>query len=104
MPIARYGVLLAAAALALGCNAPSAPETSGEPPAAKHAGTDLVPIYEWDPHWPQLPLPNNWAMGNVAGLDVDGDDHVWVLKSAASSPSPTPSAWTATTTSTWARA
>ena len=38
-----------------------------------------VPIYEWDPYWPKRPLPNNWAMGNVAGLEVDSQDHVWVL-------------------------
>lgn len=40
---------------------------------------EMVPVYEWDPYWPKLPLPNNWAMGNVAGLEVDARDHVWVL-------------------------
>ncbi len=38
-----------------------------------------VPIYEWDPYWPKLPLPNDWAMGNVAGIEVDAQDHIWVL-------------------------
>ncbi|MBM3778034.1 MAG: hypothetical protein FJW23_07305 [Acidimicrobiia bacterium] len=38
-----------------------------------------MPIYEWDSTWPKLPLPNNWAMGNVGGLEVDEQDHIWVL-------------------------
>ena len=38
-----------------------------------------VPIYAWDPYWPKRPLPNNWAMGDVGGIDVDSRDHVWVL-------------------------
>jgi DNA-binding beta-propeller fold protein YncE len=31
-----------------------------------------------DPFWPQ-PLPNNWIIGQVAGLSVDADDHVWII-------------------------
>jgi len=40
---------------------------------------DQVPVYEWDPYWPKRPLPNHWVLGNVAGIDVDAQDHVWVL-------------------------
>jgi DNA-binding beta-propeller fold protein YncE len=43
------------------------------------AAAEDVPIYEWDPYWPKRPLPNHWVLGNVAGIDVDGQDHVWVL-------------------------
>lgn len=46
---------------------------------AARAATDDVPVYEWDPYWPKRPLPNHWVLGNVAGLDVDTQDHVWVL-------------------------
>ncbi len=37
-----------------------------------------VPQYKVDPSWPR-PLKENWIMGQVAGLHVDGRDHVWVL-------------------------
>src|SRR6185436_3393304 len=30
-----------------------------------------------DPAWPK-PLPNNWIIGDVGGLYVDGRDHIWV--------------------------
>ena len=32
-----------------------------------------------DPFWPKA-LPNNWILGQVSGIAVDGDDHVWVLQ------------------------
>lgn len=31
-----------------------------------------------DPHWPQQ-LPNDWILGQVAGVAVDGRDHVWIV-------------------------
>ena len=31
-----------------------------------------------DPHWPQ-PLPNNWIIGQVAGLSVDADNDIWII-------------------------
>jgi DNA-binding beta-propeller fold protein YncE len=31
-----------------------------------------------DPFWPK-PLPNNWILGQVANVDVDAHDHVWVV-------------------------
>ena len=37
-------------------------------------GTD----FEFDPTWPK-PLPNNWTLGNVVGVDVDANDHIWVV-------------------------
>ncbi len=36
-----------------------------------------VPRFEYDPTWPK-PLPNNWVMGEVAGVGVDANDHIWV--------------------------
>lgn len=36
------------------------------------------PQYQVDPFWPK-PLPNQWALGQVAGLHVDGKDHLWVI-------------------------
>ena len=40
---------------------------------------EMVPVYEWDPHWPVRPLPNHWTLGQVAGVEVDRQDHVWIL-------------------------
>ncbi len=34
--------------------------------------------FEFDPMWPQ-PLPNNWTLGNVVGVDVDSNDHIWIV-------------------------
>jgi DNA-binding beta-propeller fold protein YncE len=39
--------------------------------------TGKAPGFVVDPAWPQ-PLPNNWTLGQVGGLHVDGHDHVWV--------------------------
>jgi DNA-binding beta-propeller fold protein YncE len=48
------------------------------------AASDDVPRYKVDPYWPQE-LPNNWIMGQVAGISVDGQDHIWVLQRPRSS-------------------
>src|SRR2546430_14722092 len=34
--------------------------------------------YAVDAAWPK-PLPNNWTLGQVAGITVDARDHVWVI-------------------------
>ena len=41
------------------------------------AALDGVPRFEVDPYWPQ-PLPNNWMFGQVSGVFVDPQDHVWI--------------------------
>jgi DNA-binding beta-propeller fold protein YncE len=46
---------------------------------AAHAATPHPPAFKVDPGWPQ-PLPNGWILGQVSGVAVDGDDHVWVLQ------------------------
>src|SRR3954466_7401503 len=38
-----------------------------------------VPKFEVDPFWPK-PLPNNWTLGQVAGVAVDQRDHVWIMQ------------------------
>lgn len=43
------------------------------------AGSQM-PIFTWDPTWPQMPLPMQWTLGNVTGVTVDPDDHVWILQ------------------------
>jgi DNA-binding beta-propeller fold protein YncE len=43
---------------------------------AKKAGA--IPTFKIDPSWPK-PLPNKWQYGLVSGVNVDSDDHIWVL-------------------------
>lgn len=60
---------LALAVIVLGCSQP----------APRQGESDAVPQYAVDPYWPKT-LPNNWIMGQVAGIAVDGRDHVWVFQ------------------------
>ena len=36
------------------------------------------PRYMVDPYWPK-PLPNNWILGQVAGIATDKDNNIWVI-------------------------
>ena len=36
------------------------------------------PRYKVDPSWPKE-LPNNWISGNIHGIAVDKNDHIWVV-------------------------
>jgi sugar lactone lactonase YvrE len=38
-----------------------------------------VPQYKVDPLWPKQ-LPKNWILGQVGGLAVDRENHIWVLQ------------------------
>src|SRR5439155_22434101 len=42
-----------------------------------------APRVEVEPMWPK-PLPNHWIMGNVIGVSVDAQDHIWIIHRAAS--------------------
>ena len=42
----------------------------------KHAV--MAPTFEVDPLWPK-PLPNHWVLGNVIGVGVDAQDHVFIV-------------------------
>ena len=37
------------------------------------------PKFQVDASWPK-PLPNNWIMGQAAGVAVDAQDNVWVIQ------------------------
>ncbi|HVT98230.1 MAG TPA: hypothetical protein VHE33_12050 [Acidobacteriaceae bacterium] len=43
------------------------------------AQTHDAPHYKVDPFWPGQ-LPNKWIMGQVGGIAVDSQDHIWVLQ------------------------
>ena len=38
-----------------------------------------VPKFEVDAAWPK-PLPNNWILGQVGGITVDWQGHIWVIQ------------------------
>src|ERR1700759_5087247 len=44
---------------------------------AAHAAD--APKFQVDVSWPKT-LPNNWIMGQAAGVAVDAQDHVWVIQ------------------------
>jgi len=47
------------------------------PAAAQGLITGKAPTFEPDPTFPRL--PNNWVLGNVAGVAVDRHDNVWMI-------------------------
>lgn len=48
-----------------------------DPPVADR--TEIAaPVFRVDPYWPK-PLPNNWLLGQVAGVAVDSRDHIWII-------------------------
>lgn len=47
--------------------------------AAVAQPAEAPPRYRVDAAWP-MELPNDWIMGQVGGLTVDSQDHVWVLQ------------------------
>ncbi len=37
------------------------------------------PHYKVDPSWPKE-LPHNWIVGQISGMAVDRENHIWVLQ------------------------
>ena len=58
---------------AMGCEQPAMEEAT-----AAGGEETSIPEYKVDPFWPK-PLPNDWLIGEIAGLAVDSRDHVWVF-------------------------
>jgi hypothetical protein len=42
------------------------------------AQADAAPKFAVDPYGPK-PLPENWIVGQVAGIAVDGQNNIWVI-------------------------
>ena len=47
------------------------------PPRIASAGD--IPTFAVDPAWPK-PLPNNWIIGQIGGITVDRQGHIWVIQ------------------------
>jgi hypothetical protein len=37
-----------------------------------------IPAFAVDASWPK-PLPNNWILGQVGGITVDSEGHIWII-------------------------
>jgi DNA-binding beta-propeller fold protein YncE len=46
--------------------------------APLQAKAETVPRFEVDASWPR-PLPNKWILGQVSGIAVDKQDHIWIV-------------------------
>src|SRR5258708_25259841 len=49
-----------------------------EPVPVRSAMPGTIPKFAVDPYWPK-PLPENWILGQVAGIAVDKNDHIWIV-------------------------
>ena len=45
---------------------------------AQQAKPDATPRFQPEPFWPK-PLPGNWILGQVSGVAVDRNDHIWIV-------------------------
>ena len=46
---------------------------------APASASGAAPQFEVDPNWPQA-LPNNWVLGPVSGIGIDGSDHIVLVQ------------------------
>ena len=51
---------------------------------AQAKGGTQAPRFEVDPMWPK-PVPNHWVFGNIIGVGVDKNDHVYIIHRGAGS-------------------
>ena len=72
------GVLVALLLSANACD--RVPGGDGTDTATAAPTESDAPQFDYDPTWPKLPLPNEWILGEVGGVDVDAQGHVWVIQ------------------------
>jgi DNA-binding beta-propeller fold protein YncE len=51
---------------------------------AQAKGSAQAPRFEVDPMWPK-PVPNHWVFGNIIGVGVDKNDHIYIIHRGAGS-------------------
>jgi DNA-binding beta-propeller fold protein YncE len=73
----RIGVTFGAVLAVLGIGSVALDRMAGV-----KAATVMAPRFEVDPMWPK-PLPNHWLLGNVIGVTVDAQDHIWIVHRGA---------------------
>jgi DNA-binding beta-propeller fold protein YncE len=76
---AKYALaVIVVLGLFLGLPAGADPQGSAQQQAPPTDGS-VAPDYQVDPFWPKR-LPNNWILGQVAGVATDQDDDVWIIQ------------------------
>ena len=55
----------------------------GDGATAQQTPAQGTPRFVVDPLWPKE-LPNNWLVGQVAGIAVDSQDHIWIIQRPSS--------------------
>ncbi len=76
----HIGCVLVALALATpGCaGVDQQSETAASTPAETRDASSDIPSFRVDPFW-AADLPNDWILGQVSGVSVDDEDHVWIV-------------------------
>ena len=73
---AKIGVSVLGLIVALACGQAVVQEAATT--EASNANAKMAPMFEVDPLWPKN-LPNHWLMGPTIGVDVDSQDHIWIV-------------------------
>ncbi len=79
-PICSLGIAIATA-ITYACGTPPEPSDvaiTEESEISRDSDPSATPEFRVDPFWPR-PLPNNWILGQVAGLAVSNNDNIWIL-------------------------
>ena len=73
------GGLMLLLLLTLACAAPEQRDTEAtSATASTESAASDIPQFRVDPFWARE-LPNNWMLGQVSGVAVDDQDHVWIV-------------------------
>ncbi|MDT8307584.1 MAG: hypothetical protein RRC07_16750 [Anaerolineae bacterium] len=73
VPFLYIGAIAVALLLSFALSNPAASETAAQ------RQDNVAPNFNVDPFWPK-PLPNDWLLGQVAGIDVDTQDVIWIVQ------------------------
>ena len=65
-------------AVVIACLAGPASAQQPPPPMGQPSQAPGVPKFQAEPFWPK-PLPGNWILGQVSGIAVDRNDHIWII-------------------------
>ena len=79
MTLIKTIVCIAAILVIAICSACSILYNHRNQPNSDESKVSQIPTkFQVDPFWPK-PLPNNWILGEVSGVAIDANDHVWIV-------------------------
>ncbi len=74
----HYGAITASIIICALSSAITVETQSNQTSRAQRPISSDVPRFTVDPFWP-APLPDNWILGQVSGVAVDDQDHIWIV-------------------------